>query len=210
MDVLTGYAADLVAAFVSHNSVRPEDVGGLISDVHGKLAALAAGKTEASVAAKPEPPVPIKKSITPGYLVSLEDGRHYKTLRRHLAKRGLTPDAYRAKWGLPADYPMVAKDYAERRSALAKSIGLGRKAASAEPVDQAQAIADDLVEVIAEEVIGEDASTAEAIPTGAAEAPAPKRRGRPAKAARTVTPHPKPKDRVRAKKTAREEAEAVS
>ena len=197
-EALTQITADIVSAYVSNNSVRAEDVAGLIKDVHGKLAKLAAGKAEAPVAAKLEPPVPVKKSITPDYLVSLEDGRHYKTLRRHLAKRGLTPDDYRAKWGLPADYPMVAKDYAERRSALAKSIGLGRKAAPSAP---AQAIANDLIDVIAEDVIGDHVETEATAdqPAATDTAPAPMKRGRPARAERKVTPHPKPKDRAKAR-----------
>jgi predicted transcriptional regulator len=80
---------------------------------------------------KPKPAVPIKKSITPDYLISLEDGRRYKSLKRHLGGRGLTPDQYREKWGLASDYPMVAPNYAKQRSDLAKSMGLGRKAAEA-------------------------------------------------------------------------------
>ena len=85
-----------------------------------------------SNSAKPEdlkPAVPIRKSVTPDYIISLEDGRKFKSLRRHLSSQyGLTPDEYRAKWGLPADYPMVAPNYAAARSALAKTMGLGRKA----------------------------------------------------------------------------------
>ena len=200
-EALTKITAEIVSAYVSNNNLHTQELTGLIKDVHGKLAELTAAKAEAPAEAKPEPPVPIRKTITPGYLVSLEDGKHYKTLRRHLSKRGLTPDAYRAKWGLPADYPMVARDYAERRSALAKSMGLGRKPTDAEPSTQAEAIADDLVDVIAEDTIG-DELTQPASATAATEAPTPKKRGRPAKAERMVTPHLKPKDRAKAKRAA--------
>ncbi len=82
-----------------------------------------------------EPPVPIKKSVTTGYLISLEDGRQYKSLKRHLSGRGLTPDQYREKWGLPANYPMVAPEYAAKRSELARSLGLGRKRYTAPAAD---------------------------------------------------------------------------
>jgi predicted transcriptional regulator len=99
-------------------------------------------------AEKPQPAVSIRKSITPDFLISLEDGKKYKTLKRHLAKLGLTPEEYRAKWGLPGDYPMVAPNYALRRSELARSSGLGqqrRKAAAkavAAPEDTAAAPAE--------------------------------------------------------------------
>ena len=118
-------AADIVSAYVSKNSVRPSEIPELIASVHSTLTKVASGKLE-----KPkeelQPPVPIKKSITPDFLISLEDGRHYKSLKRHLSGRGLTPDQYREKWGLPRDYPMVAPNYAKQRSELAKSLGLGQ------------------------------------------------------------------------------------
>jgi predicted transcriptional regulator len=82
---------------------------------------------------KPVPAVPIKKSVMPEYLISLEDGRHYKALKRHLRRLGMTPEEYRTKWGLSPDYPMVAAEYAKRRSELAKSLGLGRKRAEPTP-----------------------------------------------------------------------------
>ena len=121
--------ADLVAAYVGHNVVRISDLEQLMRSVHSALVGLGAPAPELPTLT---PPVSIKKSITPGYLISLEDGRQYKTLRRHLTGRGLTPDQYRAKWGLPADYPMVAPSYAKRRSELARSMALGRRAASQE------------------------------------------------------------------------------
>ncbi|ACL58591.1 MucR family transcriptional regulator [Methylobacterium nodulans] len=122
-------AADLVSAYVANNSVPAAGLPDLISVVHGSLAALGQ-----PAAPKPEPlvpPVPIKKTVTPDYLISLEDGRQYKSLKRHLSTRGLTPEEYRRKWGLPYDYPMVAANYAAQRSELAKSIGLGRNRAAA-------------------------------------------------------------------------------
>lgn len=126
-DLTTG----IVAAYVTKNSVRPADVPALIESVHTALGGL--GKAPV-IEAAPEPLkpfVPIKKSVTEDYIISLEDGRRFKTLRRYLGRLGMTPDQYREKWGLPHDYPMVAPAYAAQRSALAKTIGLGRKAATA-------------------------------------------------------------------------------
>jgi predicted transcriptional regulator len=119
-------AADIVSAFVSNNSVPPTDLPTLIANVHAALQNVGnpAPKQEE---AKPIPAVPIKKSITPDFLISLEDGKRYKSLKRHLAGRGLTPEQYRQKWGLPPDYPMVAPNYAAKRSELARSMGLGQK-----------------------------------------------------------------------------------
>lgn len=200
---LTKITTEIVSAYVAKNHLRPDELVVLLKNVHGKVNELANGKAEPQVATKPEPLMPIKKTVTPGYLISLEDGRQYKTLRRHLTIRGMTPDDYRAKWGLPADYPMVAKDYADRRSALAKSIGLGRKAV---PTDPAQAIANDLVDVIAEDVIGDEVGKEE---IGAEEAPTATEETSRKKAARKVTPHPKPKDRAKAAKTPKQAQEAV-
>src|SRR5215208_5952068 len=115
-------AADIVSAFVSNNSVNASDLPSLISNVHAALENL--GKPVQKEPEKPTPPVPIKKSITPDYLISLEDGKRYKSLKRHLAGRGLTAEQYREKWGLPWDYPMVAPTYSAQRSQLARSIGL--------------------------------------------------------------------------------------
>ncbi|MFE1597512.1 MucR family transcriptional regulator [Methylobacterium sp. ID0610] len=117
-------AADIVAAYVSNNVVPAAQLGQLIADVHRAVAAL--GAPRAAEPAPLTPLMPIKKTVTPDYLISLEDGRPYKSLKRHLAKHGLTPDQYRQKWGLPHDYPMVAPNYAAQRSELAKTIGLGR------------------------------------------------------------------------------------
>src|SRR5215212_864365 len=120
-----GLAADIVSAFVSNNSVSTEDLPSLISQVHAALENL--GKPAQKEPEKPVPPVPIKRSVTPDYLISLEDGKQYKSLKRHLSGRGLTPEQYREKWGLPYDYPMVAPNYAKQRSELATRMGLGQK-----------------------------------------------------------------------------------
>ncbi|HVI27914.1 MucR family transcriptional regulator [Hansschlegelia sp.] len=126
-----GLAADIVGAYVSNNSVPAADLPGLIQSVHAALGATARGKTE-EPAVELKPAVPIKKSITPDYLISLEDGKKYKSLKRHLRTAyDMSPEDYRAKWGLPADYPMVAPNYAAARSQLALKMGLGRKAAQA-------------------------------------------------------------------------------
>lgn len=118
--------ADVVAAYVGHNSVQQKDLPELIVAVHSSLAGLGAPAGPAEPE-RPQPAVPIKRSITPDYLISLEDGRRYKSLKRHLAGRGLTPQQYRDKWGLALDYPMVAPNYAKRRSELAKAAGLGQQ-----------------------------------------------------------------------------------
>jgi predicted transcriptional regulator len=115
--------ANLVAAYVQRNAVPAAELPGLIASVHGALTSL--GQPVEPVAEAPVPPVPIRKTVTPDAIISLEDGRPYKTLRRHLAGRGLTPEQYRAKWGLPRDYPMTAANYAAQRSQLAKAAGLG-------------------------------------------------------------------------------------
>lgn len=128
--------ADIVSSYVTHNSVQSADLAGLIASVHAALQGL--GTTKQPEAERPQPAVPIRKSVTPDFLISLEDGKPYKTLKRHLAKLGLTPEEYREKWGLPRDYPMVAANYAQRRSELAKGLGLGqsRRQAAAASVDE--------------------------------------------------------------------------
>ena len=123
--------ADVVAAYVSNNPVPASDLPALIADVHSALGRARAPAAEPVPELKPA--VNPKKSVFPDYLVSLEDGKQYKALKRHLTRIGLTPAEYRAKWGLPNDYPMVAPNYAAVRSALAKSIGLGRKKAGPVP-----------------------------------------------------------------------------
>ena len=118
--------ADIVAAYVGANSVAAGDLPSLIQSVHRALSGVAAGADVAEAAPK-EPAVPVKRSITPDFLVCLEDGRKFKSLKRHLrTKYNMSPEDYRAKWGLPKDYPMVAPSYAKARSDLAKQMGLGQ------------------------------------------------------------------------------------
>ncbi|KUM25214.1 transcriptional regulator [Mesorhizobium loti] len=118
--------ADIVAAYVQKNAIPVSGLADLIASVNSALSNIG----PLSVAAEPtfKPAVNPKKSVFPDYIISLEDGKKYKSLKRHLAtSHGLTPDEYRARWGLPKDYPMVAPSYSATRSALAKSLGLGRK-----------------------------------------------------------------------------------
>ena len=122
---LVDLTVDIVAAHVSNNSVAVTDVATLIEQVHGALLGLG---SSAKVENNLQPAVPVRLSIKPDYLVCLDDGKKMKLLKRHLmTAHHLTPDDYRTKWGLPADYPMVAPNYAEKRRVLAKAIGLGRK-----------------------------------------------------------------------------------
>ena len=125
-DTLLTLTADIVAAHVSNNSVAVNDLPTLIQNVHSALTGISS--STAAAEPKPEPKVSIRSSIKPDYIVCLEDGKKQKMLKRHLmTNHGLTPDEYRQKWGLAADYPMVAPNYAEQRRTLAKSIGLGTK-----------------------------------------------------------------------------------
>jgi len=127
--------ADIVAAYVSNNSVSSADLPAVIQQVHRALSGVVDGAATPEPVAPATPAVSIKKSITPDYLICLEDGRKFKSLKRHLrTKYDMSPEQYRAKWNLPKDYPMVAPNYAQARSALAKQMGLGqggRKAAAA-------------------------------------------------------------------------------
>jgi predicted transcriptional regulator len=120
-------AADIVSAYVSNNSIASGELTNLIAEVYGALKRTTTG--EPVVEAEPlKPAVPVKRSITPDYIVCLEDGKKFKSLKRHLRTHyDLTPEQYREKWGLPADYPMVAPNYAEARSQLAKKMGLGQQ-----------------------------------------------------------------------------------
>ena len=125
-DTLLTLTADIVAAHVSNNSVAVNDLPNLIQNVHSALSGIAG--SNAAAEPKPEPKVSIRSSIKPDYIVCLEDGKKLKMLKRHLMTHyNMTPNEYRQKWGLSADYPMVAPNYAEQRRALAKSIGLGTK-----------------------------------------------------------------------------------
>jgi predicted transcriptional regulator len=127
---LTRITAEMVSAFLSNNQVMAQDIPALIRSVHQTVSELQSGVIEAPLSAvtTAKPAVPVKRSVTDEYIVCLEDGLKFKSLKRHLrSSYGLTPEQYRAKWGLPHDYPMVAPKYAEHRSRLAKAIGLGRK-----------------------------------------------------------------------------------
>ncbi|MGC1304570.1 MAG: MucR family transcriptional regulator [Caulobacteraceae bacterium] len=130
--------ADIVSAYVTNNSVAATDLPKLIQQVHDALTQAASGP-QVEPAPPLTPAVPVKKSVTPDYLISLEDGRKYKSLKRHLNTRGMTPDEYRAKWGLPKDYPMVAANYSAQRSNLAKTLGLGRGGRGSQPAEAAPA-----------------------------------------------------------------------
>ncbi|POR42669.1 MucR family transcriptional regulator [Methylobacterium sp. V23] len=154
--------ADIVSAYVSKNSVPPTELGELISSVHQALSGLKSPVVPAAEEVEKPTAAQIKKSITPDALISFEDGKHYKTLKRHLTLHGLTPKTYRAKYGLSPEYPMTAPSYSAQRAELARSIGLGQRRK-----DQAKAKA---------AVVDETVSAA---PAGAK----PKKAGRPRKAA---------------------------
>lgn len=125
-DLLAELTAEVVAAYVSNNVVQTADLPNLIAEVHTALGLT--GSKEAAPAEKPKPAVPIRKSVHNDYIICLEDGMKFKSLKRHLMTyHGLTPDEYREKWGLAPDYPMVAPAYAAARSRLAKEMGLGQK-----------------------------------------------------------------------------------
>lgn len=125
VDVL-GMTTGIVSSFVSNNTVSAADLPGLIRSVHDAISALSAEESPDSEALSPA--VPVSKSITPDFLICLEDGRKLKMLRRYLRSRySMTPEEYRERWNLPADYPMVAPNYAKLRSKHAKNIGLGKK-----------------------------------------------------------------------------------
>ena len=132
----TEMAAEIVAAFVSKNAVPRSELPALFETVHAAVKRLAEGGAVAPADIEtPAPAVSIRKSVTPDYLICLDDGRKFKSMRMHLATLGMTPEQYRQKWNLPDDYPMVAPNYAAQRSALAKRMGLGqkRKKAAAPP-----------------------------------------------------------------------------
>ncbi|API59073.1 transcriptional regulator [Tardibacter chloracetimidivorans] len=125
-ETLITLTADIVSAHVSNNTVAVNDLPTLIQNVHGALAG--AGAAQKPLDEKPQPAVSIRSSVKPDYIVCLEDGKKLKMLKRHLMTHySMTPDQYRAKWGLAADYPMVAPNYAQQRRSLAMKIGLGTK-----------------------------------------------------------------------------------
>ncbi|MGX7704042.1 MucR family transcriptional regulator [Methylobacterium sp. Gmos1] len=161
-DQIVTLTADIISAYVSSNHLQSAELPKLISDVYGALNEMARGTK-----ALPEPvhpkatPAEIRRSITHDYLTSFEDGKSYKTLRRHLTLRGLTPEAYRQKWGLPHDYPMTSASYSEQRSELARSLGLGqqrrRPARSEEGDDAVEAVEPSAPEASAPEPAAEAA-----------------------------------------------------
>ena len=122
-----GLTAEIVSAYVSHNTVAQSDIPALINQVHSALLKVSGGEAPAS--SEPlRPAVPVKRSINPDFLICLEDGKKFKSLKRHLRSQyDMTPEQYREKWGLPHDYPMVAPNYAAARSTLAKQMGLGQQ-----------------------------------------------------------------------------------
>lgn len=131
IDSQRGYvelAADIVSAYVSNNSVAAADLAGLIESVHKAIQAVTTGRPAPEEAKDLIPAISIRKSITPDHIICLEDGKKFKSLKRHLRTAyDMTPDEYRAKWSLPSDYPMVAPNYAAARSTLAKTMGLGQQ-----------------------------------------------------------------------------------
>lgn len=123
---LIDMTAEIVSAYVGHNSVGPDEIPNLIHKIFAALSEAALGGSAAEEQ-QAEPAVPIRKSITPDYIICLEDGKKFKSLKRHLRTHyNLSPEEYREKWGLPRDYPMVAPNYAQARSRLAKKMGLGQ------------------------------------------------------------------------------------
>ncbi len=124
---LVALTAEIVSAYVSKTSISANELSGLIDEVHTALAR-ASGTVEIPEREDSKPAVAVKKSVTPDYIICLEDGKKFKSLKRHLRTHyGLSPDEYRTKWGLPHDYPMVAPNYAAARSSLAKKMGLGTR-----------------------------------------------------------------------------------
>ncbi|WP_421916838.1 MucR family transcriptional regulator [Mesorhizobium sp.] len=130
---LLAMTADIVSAYVSNNPLPVSELARVIADTYAAVSKLH-GPSSPQPEEKSEPAVPIKKSVTPDFIICLEDGKKFKSLKRHIGTHyNLSPDAYRAKWGLPSDYPMVAANYSAARSRMARAIGLGRKAAEPEP-----------------------------------------------------------------------------
>ncbi|GJD46279.1 hypothetical protein AFCDBAGC_4159 [Methylobacterium cerastii] len=143
-------AADIVSAYVSNNHVQSVELPKLLSDVHEAIVGVSGANGPVAEVGPPKATAPeIRRSVTPDYLISFEDGKQYKTLRRHLTLRGLSPEQYRAKWGLAPDYPMTSQSYSEQRSELARALGLGQqrrknvaKSAAPEPVVTEEAAAE--------------------------------------------------------------------
>jgi MucR family transcriptional regulator, transcriptional regulator of exopolysaccharide biosynthesis len=188
-------AAEIVASFVSNNSLPRAELATLLEAVHGAVKRLAEGAEVAPVVIDaPTPAVSVRKSVSPDYLICLDDGKRFKSLRRHLATLGMTPEQYRAKWDLPSTYPMVAPNYAAQRSALAKTIGLGQlreKPVVSPPASAAtsEVVAPAPARSVADEVAAAPRPSVEAVtpepPTvtkrKAAEVPVKRKPGRPRK-----------------------------
>jgi predicted transcriptional regulator len=121
--------ASIVAAYVSHNAIAADQLPGLIARVHAALSNVSGGQVAlAGTGETPRPAVPVKRSVTPDYIICLEDGKRFKSLKRHLRTQyKMSPEQYRERWGLATDYPMVAPNYAKTRSQLAKKMGLGQQ-----------------------------------------------------------------------------------
>jgi predicted transcriptional regulator len=136
---LVELTTEIVAAYVGNNAVQAADLPEVIRTIHAALKGVETGASAPEATAPQTPAVSIKKSVTPDWIISLEDGRKFKSMKRHLSIRGMTPDQYRAKWGLAKDYPMVAPNYAAARSQLAKSMGLGQ--GGRQPAKAAPAVA---------------------------------------------------------------------
>lgn len=131
-DELLSYATDIVSAYVSNNTIAAAELPALLHTVYATLGRMAAGETSGFPGAPRVPAVSVKKSVTPDFLICLEDGKKFKSLKRHLrAAYGMSPEDYRARWNLSSDYPMVAPNYARTRSTLAVKMGLGHKPVSA-------------------------------------------------------------------------------
>ncbi len=137
---LVTLTADVVSAYVSNNHVQSAELPKLLGEVHEAIRTVSqSGRPSAETGPPKATPQEIRKSISHDFLVSFEDGKPYKTLRRHLTLRGLSPEQYRAKWGLPNDYPMTSASYSEQRSELARALGLGQQRRRAEPEPEVQA-----------------------------------------------------------------------
>ena len=197
---LIDLTADIVSAFVSNNVARAADLPEIISTVHASLADIMAPKPAAAPAQPRTPAVPVRKSITDDYLVCLDDGKKFKSLRRHLASLGMTPEDYRAKWGLPHDYPMVAPGYAATRSELAKAAGLGRKAQPAPVPSKPTAPAHDPLPTLIPVVRDETVETPKRKAAAKSAKPADVAKAEPA--AKQPSPEPQAKPRKRASKKA--------
>ena len=137
--MLVEMTTEVIAAYVAKNSVPPAEMSALITSVYAALSSLDKPQEVAPEPERQKPAVPIKKSITDEFIISLEDGRKLKSMKRYLGLLGMTPADYRAKWGLPHDYPMVAPAYKAQRSTLAKTLGLGRKPAAVAEIEPDEA-----------------------------------------------------------------------